>query len=332
MIPEVAKILASPSRPLLLTALLLMGCGGDDDSPADNTDYRSLMRTFVEDISSWTRERHPGFLIIPQNGVELVSMDDEHPETGDPFYLAAIDGVGQEELFFGYDADDTPTPPSVTEYLLAFLQTVHLNGKQVLVTDYCSTPEFRVQSYTANEQRGWISFAADHRELDDLPAFSDEPHGENGDSVITLDQARNFLYLINPQAFSQKEEYLNSLAACNYDLLLVDALFNGEFLTSAEVEVLRRKPGGAPRLVISYISIGEAENYRYYWNPEWEENPPSWLAGENPHWEGNFKVRYWDPRWQALIFGTEDSYLGHILAAGFDGAYLDIIDAFEYFE
>ena len=36
--------------------------------------------------------------------------------------------------------------------------------------------------------------------------------------------------------------------------------------------------------------------------------------------------------WQAVIFGDNDAYLNRILAAGFDGVYLDIIDAYEYFE
>ena len=65
---------------------------------------------------------------------------------------------------------------------------------------------------------------------------------------------------------------------------------------------------------------------------EWKSSPPSWLAGENPDWPGNYKVRYWNTDWQKIIFGEGDSYLGLILDAGFDGVYLDIIDAFEYFE
>ena len=35
--------------------------------------------------------------------------------------------------------------------------------------------------------------------------------------------------------------------------------------------------------------------------------------------------------WKSVIFGTSpDAYLDQIIAAGFDGVYLDIIDAFEY--
>ena len=41
---------------------------------------------------------------------------------------------------------------------------------------------------------------------------------------------------------------------------------------------------------------------------------------------GNYKVRYWDPAWQAIVL----EYLDKIIDQGFAGAYLDIIDAFEY--
>jgi cysteinyl-tRNA synthetase len=85
-------------------------------------------------------------------------------------------------------------------------------------------------------------------------------------------------------------------------------------------------------LVFAYCSIGEAEKYRYYWRSEWDSNPPDWLEQENPNWPGNFLVKYWDEEWQNIIYGNEDSYVRKILDAGFSGIYMDIIDAFEYFE
>ena len=117
-----------------------------------------------------------------------------------------------------------------------------------------------------------------------------------------------------------------------YDLLIIDAFYDDEILTFEEVNSLKTKSDGERRLVIAYMSIGEAEDYRYYWDPEWNDDPPEWMDGENPDWEGNFKVRYWEPSWQQLIMGNEDSYLDIILTSGFDGTYLDIIDAFEYYE
>ena len=67
-------------------------------------------------------------------------------------------------------------------------------------------------------------------------------------------------------------------------------------------------------------------------NTVWHNQKPVWLEEENPNWPGNYKVKYWDPEWQSIIFGSENAYLDAILAVNFDGVYLDIIDGFEYFE
>jgi len=110
--------------------------------------------------------------------------------------------------------------------------------------------------------------------------------------------------------------------------VIIDLFYEGQQLSAAEVNSLKTKKNGGHRLVIAYMSIGEAEDYRYYWQASWRRKPPAWLAEQNPHWRGNYKVRYWYPEWQNIILG----YLQKILDSGFDGTYLDIIDAFEYFE
>ena len=113
----------------------------------------------------------------------------------------------------------------------------------------------------------------------------------------------------------------------------MDLFFQDESaFTASEIAQLRIKANGGRRLVIAYMSIGEAENYRYYWKSSWNLIKPQWLDAENPDWKGNYKVKYWDKEWQSLIFGTPDSYLQKIVTADFDGVYLDIIDAFEYYE
>jgi cysteinyl-tRNA synthetase len=112
----------------------------------------------------------------------------------------------------------------------------------------------------------------------------------------------------------------------------MDLFINDEAFTAAEINQLRSKANGGKRLVICYMSIGEAEDYRYYWQSSWNSNKPDWMAAENPDWPGNFKVKYWDADWQGIIYKNNDSYLNRITSAGFDGVYLDIIDAFEYFE
>jgi cysteinyl-tRNA synthetase len=80
------------------------------------------------------------------------------------------------------------------------------------------------------------------------------------------------------------------------------------------------------------MSIGQSENYRWYWDPDWEKTPPSWLDVPDGVWAGDHWVRYWDPGWQQIIYGTSDSYLDQILALGFDGVYLDRVDAYWYYQ
>ena len=126
---------------------------------------------------------------------------------------------------------------------------------------------------------------------------------------------------------------LTAIQNTNYDVVLIDLFFNdGTALTPADVTSLKTKNNGHSRLVICYMSIGEAENYRYYWQPGWFPGHPSWLGFQNPLWPGNYKVKYWDTEWQAIIYGNDSSYLKRIIDAGFDGVYLDIIDAFDYWE
>jgi len=95
---------------------------------------------------------------------------------------------------------------------------------------------------------------------------------------------------------------------------------------------------GAGITALAYISIGEAELGRFYFVPGWlnpsgvSGAPPSpaapyWLGHSNPDWPDNYKVRYWDTDWRDTVLIP---YLDAILAQGFDGIYLDIIDAFEY--
>ncbi len=167
------------------------------------------------------------------------------------------------------------------------------------------------------------------------------------------------------------------IARSSYDLVVVDYSVNGDPakpLKAADVERMKKKPGGGRRIVLAYVSIGEAEDYRFYWNEDWIETAlpaagsrpsagraggspapepppgqggteaaapansrpdrwvsakaPPWLGDESETWGGNFAVKYWDPEWQALIHGTPQSFVERVLALGFDGVYLDRVDAY----
>lgn len=149
-----------------------------------------------------------------------------------------------------------------------------------------------------------------------------------GGARADLSSVRHFTYwLANPSPAL--------ISASGFDMAVVDYSRDGsgaQAFSRDDVALMQRKPDGERRIVLSYLSVGEAEDYRFYWKPEWSVKAPSWLEAENPDWEGNFKVRYWDPDWKRIIFGGPDAYLDRIIAAGFDGVYLDIIDAYWYFQ
>jgi cysteinyl-tRNA synthetase, unknown class len=121
------------------------------------------------------------------------------------------------------------------------------------------------------------------------------------------------------------------IAASPYDVVIIDyeheAVKSETPLTKAEVQGMQKKPDGSRRLVMAYFSIGEAETYRGYWKPEWNKTKPSWVGKENKEWKNNFLVKYWEPEWQKIVYAFADK----VLDAGFDGFYLDRVDAYYYF-
>lgn len=129
--------------------------------------------------------------------------------------------------------------------------------------------------------------------------------------------------------------------ASPYGMLVVDAttgLQSGQPFTKEEVERLKRAPDGSRRLVISYLSIGESEDYRAYYDKEYEiEEAPDWMMKENPQWKGNRIIRFCEKGWQNTILGDENgrsfyadepSPLYRLLELGFDGVYLDRVDVY----
>lgn len=123
-----------------------------------------------------------------------------------------------------------------------------------------------------------------------------------------------------------------------HDMMVIDYSKDGTgegALSANEIRSLRIRPDGSRRLLLAYLSIGEAEDYRFYWKKEWTEgrknspNAPTWLLGENPDWPSNYSIRFWETGWQKIIVTDPDSYLTRIVALGFDGVYLDKVDAFD---
>jgi cysteinyl-tRNA synthetase, unknown class len=152
-----------------------------------------------------------------------------------------------------------------------------------------------------------------------LPASAQPPTATSPATTRSWDEIHNFTYWLDGPN-------LTAIAATHFELAVIDYSADGsaagEF-TLAQIANLQT--AGCPRKVLAYLSIGEAEDYRWYWQDGWMVGNPAWIVAENPNWPGNYKVAYWHPAWQAIIF----DYLDKLIAQGFDGIYLDIVDAYE---
>ena len=125
---------------------------------------------------------------------------------------------------------------------------------------------------------------------------------------------------------------VETAAKLDANMLVIDyARLGGKVpLTREDVATLKTRADGRKRLVISYLSIGEAEEFRWYWKPEWKTAKPDWLVEENCAWPRAWMVRYWQQGWKDVIYAAPDAYLRRIIDAGFDGVYLDRVDMHEH--
>lgn len=279
------------------------------------------MQEFVVGLSQYARSIKPGFIIVPQNGAEL-AFNKLNPDAGfNPAYLNAVDGFGIEELFYN-------KKNKVDAYRYGMLKQIKAKGKPVLVSEFIEKEDQTQRVLQQNEKEGFLAFprAANNEDYKEIPAITNE----NANDVTKLDQAKNYLYLINSSNYKQRFYYLKDIAKTNYDVVIIDLFFHTKPFTPEEIAQLQTKANGGKRLVLAYINVGAAENFRYYWNGNWILGDPAWIKKKYQGYEDEFYVEYWNPQWQQLMFGNEKSYMKKILDAGFDGAYLDNVEAYYF--
>ncbi len=205
---------------------LLLSCQTAPPPGEDNTDYRQEMRRLVIDLSAYARLRDSDFILIPQNGQELISGAARD-------YMESIDGTGREDLNFGYTGDNRRTPEKENESMLALCRMFASRGKTVLVIDYCRDESKADMAFAANEREGFLSFAAPDRNLRQIPPYPETPRHTGGQNITSLGEGRNFLYLINDDDYRDREDLLRDLRKTDYDILIIDLCFQESFWTAS---------------------------------------------------------------------------------------------------
>jgi len=171
-----------------------------------------------------------------------------------------------------------------------------------------------------------------------------------------------------------REVWLEALRDSWFDVIYIDTFYNHRArpenqtpLTKAEVDSLKYKPNGARRQIIGYLSIGSAEQNRWYCQDNWinkggsdvnsdwvmrsgivsggvynppPEDVPTWLAlPYGGSYAEEAVVQWWHPEWRAIIIngggqyahkttGDNTSSIDRIINQGFDGVYLDNVGVY----
>lgn len=292
---------------LFITSISLLK--GDDMS-------KLKMRELIKQIKIQSKEK----ILVPQNGTNIFFNGDKLDEE----FIKNIDGVSQESLFYGVGGVNKETPIEERNYLLKNLVEIEKSGKVVFSVNYANDKKLRDIILKDTRKYNFIGEA--------VPSYSANtifnPLQKNSSKdVLSLKDVKNFLYILNPEKFNNLDDYYRVLKNTDFDLLIMEPSLNGEFLSKKQIESLKVRKDGTKRLIIAYFSIGEAENYRYYWKKSWNKKLPSWIVKENENWKGNYIIKYWDLEWKEII----KNYQKKLDDIGVDGYYLDTIDTYEQF-
>lgn len=162
-----------------------------------------------------------------------------------------------------------------------------------------------------------------------------EKHKPYTSTVLNGVEVSTFMYQI--QHLDDNSE-IDELAVTDYDMLIVEPGFNfseSPYDINYLVDNLKIKSNGDKRILLAYIDIGQAEDYRTYWESSWIAPTaniagfPDFLVTIDPDgWTGNYPVAYWDTLWQN-IWLKDDGLIDQIATFGFDGVYLDWVEAYD---
>jgi cysteinyl-tRNA synthetase, unknown class len=118
-----------------------------EDVAANNPQARQQMIALIGKIAAKGRAAKPGFLIVPQNGEELLE---------DAGYRALIDGIGKESLLFGEDGKPTANSWAVVDKKSGYLNLLAAERKTILAVEYLDKPDDIAAARTKLEALGFV--------------------------------------------------------------------------------------------------------------------------------------------------------------------------------
>jgi TolB protein len=255
-------------------------------------------------------------------------------------YTLAPDGSGLRSITADPNAEDSDASWSPDGRYIVYssdhggltvpsLFVIPADGGEPVRVTHTATHEDSAPSWSPDGQ--WIAFES-RSGGEAVPAAlwriaAPALPGTTAQPCRTLADVTHWLYLIDVDL---AQETVERIAASEYELVVLDFIPSESENTDYPMADVVAQLHGAfhLKLMLAYVDIGEAEDCCTYWQPGWRVGDPVWIAGDDPDgWEGNFPVAYWYDEWREIWLG-EGGTLSAIMAAGFDGVYLDWVEAY----
>jgi endo-alpha-1,4-polygalactosaminidase (GH114 family) len=317
------------------------GGGGTPPVPATLVDPREAMRDYITEISTYARKQNRNFAIMTMGGLELFEkVDPVDPTKRAPAstYIRSIDGLIVRELNYHPPRDnkpDTRTDEKVRGEMMRLANIGLERGLKFWSIDYAANQAMAEAGIKAAEAKSFIPFPmfnANGR-FDRLPGFPARPLNENPDSIIGIGHVKNFMVLTDTMRWDTQEQFVQAIDDTNYDAIVLDSFFRGrEPFDKRAIDEMKYKKLGSRRLVLAMLNIAQAEDYRFYWKPNWKEGSPSFIQAPLEGEPDKFNTRYWDPAWKQIISGNPNSFLYGLITQGFDGAVLEGVESYKAVE
>jgi len=316
----------------------------DPFAPGVSLDFREMMRELVQSISTYGRSLNPNFVILTQGSLDLIGKINPEDDTlvfPARTYMRAIDGVLEPKLLSQIQTPPDEDPKKVDPTLLikrastiANIKMAQQFGLKVFDLEFATKVAEIDKIYRTSAKHSFVPFVAQSPVLADIPRYPPVPSAFNANpkSVADPAQVQNFLYIANSQGLGLARDFVQTVRNTNHDMIIVDVFHGNEPLTKFDVEVMQYKKLGSRRLVLAQLDLASAASYHFYWKPGWRQGSPAFIGAPYLDDPDSYRTLYWNPAWQALLFGDFNSYLYGIIDLGFDGVVLKGIDAWRYFE
>jgi len=136
--------------------------------------------------------------------------------------------------------------------------------------------------------------------------------------VDTVENKKPKLNILNKDKYEQvswayylKDPVLLAIETAPFSLFVIDVENENTVFTKEQISKLQKT-----KKVFAYLSLGDAEDYRSYWKPLWNQKKPKWLGNEHPLWKGNFSVQdLLNKEWLEIT----KQQLDNVISVGYDG-------------